>query len=244
MQYLLEVDKVTKVFGGLVALSDVEVRVRENQITGLIGPNGAGKTTLFLCIMGRHKVTSGRIIFDGRDITNEEPYKICRLGVARTNQIVRPFNEMTVLENVVVAALYGQGLKDLNEAKKYSEEILKFVGLDQKKSIPAKTLTLALKRRLELARALATKPKLILMDEVLAGLTPTETLEALDIIRRVRDELGVTVFWIEHVMDAILNVAEYVFVLDHGKKICEGPPSLVRSDARVIEAYMGRSGGE
>ncbi|HIE56201.1 MAG TPA: ABC transporter ATP-binding protein, partial [Chromatiaceae bacterium] len=210
---------------------------------GLIGPNGAGKTTLFNCIMGRYKVTAGTIRFEGHEITNKRPFDICKMGISATHQIVRPFNKMTVYDNLMVAAIYGRAGKSSKDVKASVDSILDFTELSQYKHKMAKDLTLVLKRRLEIARSLATNPKLLLLDESLAGLNPAETAEAVELIFKLRDKMGTTIFWIEHVMGAIMNAAEYMYVLNYGEKIAEGTPSEVASDVSVIEAYLGRPYG-
>lgn len=237
---LLEGVKVTRYFGGLAALKNVDFCVKEKEIVGLIGPNGAGKTTLFNCITGVYPPTSGKIIFEGRDITRLKPHEICKLGIARTYQIVIPFTGMTVLENVMVGALFGRrGSISMSDARKEALRCLEFVGLLDKRDVLADKLILADRKALEVARALAADPKIVLLDEVAAGLNPTETLRAMDMIKRIRDEMGITVFWVEHVMKAIMNVAERIIVLNYGEKIAEGKPSEIARDENVIKAYLG-----
>jgi len=239
---LLEGIKVTKNFGGLPALSNVDFLIREKEIVGLIGPNGAGKTTLFNVISGIYRPTSGAIKFDGRDVSHLKPHEICNLGIGRTFQIVIPFVEMTVLDNVVVGLLYGRGRGrtiGMREARSEALKCLDFVGLSEKKNLSARSLTIAERKMLEMARALSTGPKIILLDEVVAGLNPTETLQAMNLVKRIRDELGITVFWVEHVMKAVMGVAERVMVLHHGEKIAEGHPKEIAENKAVIDAYLG-----
>jgi branched-chain amino acid transport system ATP-binding protein len=231
---------VSKIFGGLVALDNVDFEVKKSSITGLIGPNGAGKTTLFNCIHGVYPLSAGTILFEGKKITGYTPDKICKLGIARTFQIVHPFRDMTGIDNVLVGALYGrEATKNVREAKQKVEQIMDFVELADKKEMLVNNYTLAEQKRLEIAKALAASPKLLLLDEVAAGLNPTESLQAMELIRNIRSKLGITVLWIEHVMDALMNVVDHVIVLDYGKKICEGSPGKVCANQNVIDAYLG-----
>lgn len=237
---MLEGRKVTKHFGGLAALEKVDFRLGEGDILGLIGPNGSGKTTLFNCITGVYRPTSGEISFEGRSITRLRPHMICKLGIGRTYQIMRPFLEMTALENVMVGAMFGSGKRmSIAEAREESSRHLDFIGILDKKDVLTKNLTLVDRKMIEVARALATDPRIILLDEVVAGLNPTETVEATNLIKRIRDELGITVFWIEHVMKAVMGTAERIIVLQHGEKIAEGPPKEIAADKKVIDAYLG-----
>ena len=237
---MLEGIKVTKYFGGLAAVKDVDFNVKEKELIGLIGPNGAGKSTLFNCISGIYRPTTGTIKFQGEEITRLKPDEICRLGIGRTFQIVRPFLEMTALENVMVAAHFGRGTgTSMSDARKDALEHLEFVGLAEKRDRMARDLTLHERRFVEIARALATNPEVVLLDEVLAGLNPTETAEAMGLIRRIRNDLGVTVFWVEHVMKAVMGTAERIIVLHHGEKIAEGTPSEIAENEDVVKAYLG-----
>ncbi|WP_376790894.1 ABC transporter ATP-binding protein [Thermoflexus sp.] len=235
---LLEVHKVSKRFGGLQALNRVSLHVAEKEIVGLIGPNGAGKTTLFNVINGVYRPEEGRVIFRGRDITGRMPYEIARLGIARAHQIVRPLNELTVLENVMVGACFGRENRSLRGAREIALAVLEQVGLASKRDMVAGQLNVAEKKRLEMARALAARPYLLLLDEVLAGLNPTEVAAMLEVIRAIR-ESGITVLMIEHLMHAIMNISDRIIVLDYGEVIAEGTPQEIARHPKVIEAYLG-----
>jgi branched-chain amino acid transport system ATP-binding protein len=235
---ILQVQGVYKHFGGLVALDDVTFDLPEGQIMGLIGPNGAGKTTLFNVINGVYHADQGRIIFREQDVTGYKTYRIAHLGLARTHQIVKPLNELSVLENVMVGACYGRQGYSLGQAKKIATEVLGFVGMEERAEQLAASLNVAQKKRLEMARALASQPYLLLLDEVLAGLNPAEISGMVDIVRNIRDQ-GITIIMIEHVMHAVMNVSERIIVLDFGKQIAEGTPEEIADDQRVIEAYLG-----
>jgi branched-chain amino acid transport system ATP-binding protein len=223
-------------FGGLKAVSNVTLTVPQGKITALIGPNGAGKSTLFGLVSGFLKPTQGTVAFEGQTITGMKPHAVCRLGMTRTFQIVQPFAQQTVRENIAVGAHLHEGNRAAALAA--AEEVAKRVGLADQLDKLAASLTIAGRKRLELARALATKPKLILLDEVLAGLNPQEVGEMIPVLRGIRDS-GVTVFMIEHVMQAVMNLAEYVWVIAQGELIAEGLPTEVTSNERVIEAYLG-----
>jgi len=233
---LLEVRDVTKKFGELVANDRVSFSVETGAIVGLIGPNGAGKTTIFNCVSGLYPVTSGKIFFDGREITGLPSYRIARMGAVRTFQVVRPLKEMTVFDNVLVGAF----LQDANtaRARETAEHSIQICGLAEFAGKTSGDLPIGVKKRLELARALATKPRLLMLDEVMAGLTSTEVNTALDLIRTIRKE-GITLLIVEHIMEAIMPIADKVVVLDGGVKLAEGPPGEIIHDERVITAYLG-----
>jgi branched-chain amino acid transport system ATP-binding protein len=232
----LVVEGISKQFGGLRAVHEVSLSAESGRLTAVIGPNGAGKTTLFAMITGFVTPTAGRIVYKGADITGMPAHRLARLGIARTFQIVQPFAGLSVLENIAVGAhLHIAGR---SAALAAAADVAKLVGLDGMLQQPAATLTVAGRKRLELARALATSPKLLLLDEVLAGLNPSEIRDVLPIIRAIR-ERGVTILMIEHVMQAVMSLAEKIYVLVEGKVIAQGPPAAVAADPKVIEAYLG-----
>ncbi len=235
---ILQVQGVTKRFGGLQALTQVTFDLPKGQILGLIGPNGAGKTTLFNVIDGVYTPEEGRIIFNGKDVTGKKSYHLARMGLARTHQIVRPLNELSVKENVIVGACFGHANHNLKEAGKAADEVLEFVGLADKAEQLAGSLNVAQKKRLELARAVAAKPQLLLLDEVLAGLNPSEIANMVETVRAIRDR-GITIIMIEHVMSAIMNVSDRILVLDFGQLIAEGTPEEIAKNDKVIQAYLG-----
>jgi branched-chain amino acid transport system ATP-binding protein len=238
MTALLALDGVSRRFGGLNAVDGVSFSVEKGEILGLIGPNGAGKTTLINMITGVHPPTGGRVRFEGRDITRLKPYRIARLGLARTFQIVQPFPTMTVLDNAAAGALFSGRAGGLREARAVAREHLRFTGLADMADRPAAALTLARRKRLELAKSLAMNPRLLMLDEVNAGLNPTEIAEALGMIRRIADQ-GVTIIVIEHLMKVVLSISHRVAVLHHGQLIAQGTPGEVVGDRNVIEAYLG-----
>ncbi len=235
---ILQVNGISKRFGGLLALSKVTFDLPKGQILGLIGPNGAGKTTLFNAINGVYPPDSGKIIFLGEDVTGKKPYHLAHMGLARTHQIVRPLNELTVRENVMVGACFGREGNALKAAAEIAGEVLEFVGLGERASQLAGNLNVAQKKRLEMARALASRPHLLLLDEVLAGLNPAEIASMVETIRKIRAQ-GITIIMIEHVMHAVMNVSDRILVLDYGQQIAEGSPEEIVNNERVIEAYLG-----
>ena len=235
MDNILEVCSVTKTFGGLVANSNVTFQVPRHSVVGIVGPNGAGKTTLFNLISGVHPITSGSIIFHGKDITSLKAYDICRLGMGRTFQIPQSLNEMTVLENVLVASI---GRHKMEAATKMAENVVEDLGLGNFKNALAGSLNVVQKKHLEIARAVATEPKLLLLDETMAGLTGIERVEAVKLIRRLNDT-GITIVMIEHVMEVVMNVSDKVIVLNSGELLAEGTPEEVCNEEKVIRAYLG-----
>jgi branched-chain amino acid transport system ATP-binding protein len=236
---ILEGKKVIKNFGGLAAVHNVDFDIKQGEVVGLIGPNGAGKTTLFNLISGALPTTAGEIRYKGKKITGLKPYQICKQGVARTFQSAKLFAGMTVFENVLSASVFGTTRAiSVPDAEKEATELLEFVGLSTVSTMLAKDLPVAGQKRLEVARALATKPELLLFDEVMAGLTPTEIAQTMKLIKKIRNK-GMTIFVIEHVMQAIMNICDRIIVLDHGSKIAEGTPEEIATSRAVIEVYLG-----
>jgi len=239
---LLQVREVSMRIGGIQALNGVTLAVQEGEIVGLIGPNGAGKTTLFNIINGIHAPTAGRVEFVGRDVTGVSPYRICRLGIARTFQVGRAFPNMTVRDNLMVGLRYGRDGHSLSVSGREEkvQRLLEFLSLAQKRDQLVGHLNIMDRKIVELGRALANAPRLILMDEILAGLSATDLPRVAGTIRRIRDEMGVTIFWVEHIMGTLMNTCERIIVLHYGEKLAEGSPAEVVENLRVREAYLGR----
>jgi len=240
---ILEVENVSKWFEGLTAVNNVSFTVDEGMIFGLIGPNGSGKTTLFNLITGFLKPNTGKIRFRGKEITGVPPYHLCRAGIGRTFQLNKPFSSMTVLENVMVGRIYGnEPARSLRQARVESEGLLKLTGLEKKRSVIAGALGIVDRKRLEVARALATKPKMLFLDEVMAGLNMREIEGVMQLLKGLRDS-GVTLMVVEHVMKAVLGISDHVMVLSAGQKIAEGKPKEIVHNKQVIEAYLGEGHG-
>ena len=233
---MLALESVTKRFGGLTAVRELTLRVEARDLLGIIGPNGAGKTTLFNVIAGTYRPDGGRVVFDGRDVTGQPPHAICRLGLTRTFQLVKPFGNLSVLDNVMIGALTP--IRFVAEARREAERVVEFCGLADRAGTPAKSLPIGLRKRLEVARALATRPRLLLLDEVMAGLNPAELAAMVELVRRLHAG-GLTVIVIEHIMAAVMRLAHRIVVLHHGERIAEGPPAQIARDPKVVDAYLG-----
>jgi branched-chain amino acid transport system ATP-binding protein len=237
---ILEGEGVTKHFGGLAAVSNVDFHIDRGEIVGLIGPNGAGKTTLFNLISAALNLNAGEIRFKGEKISGLKPHQICRAGIARTFQSVKVFGNIPVLGNVMLGSLFGMSTDTSSaEATRKAMESLEFVGLSSMTAVPAKDLTLANQKRLEVARALATNPELLMLDELIAGLNPAETAQAMELVTRIRGR-GITILMIEHVMKAIMSICDRIMVLHHGEKIAEGTPLEITNNQTVIDVYLGK----
>lgn len=234
---MLKVENICKSFGGNLAVNNASLEVQKGSLTSLIGSNGAGKTTLFNCIAGYYPPDSGDVYFKGKKISKVPAQKLCRMGIARTFQIAKPFGDLSVRENVAIGG-YNHA-KSREEAFALADQTLEFAGLGQKRDEPAYLLNTCEQRKLELARALATKPSLLLLDEVMAGLTPSESAEMIELIRQIRGD-KVTILMIEHIMPVVMKLSDVIYVLDRGRMICSGTPSEVAADKRVIESYLGK----
>ena len=237
---ILEGQGVTKYFGGLAAVSNVDFHVDQGEIVGLIGPNGAGKTTLFNLISAALPFKSGEIRFKGQKLNGLKPHQICKMGIARTFQQTKVFADLPVLQNVLIGAFFGTSTHISGaDAAREASQALEFVELSAMSAVPSKDLTLVDQKRVEVARALATRPELLLLDELMAGLNPTEVSDAMELVTKIRDK-GITVFVVEHVMKAIMGICERIMVLHHGEKIAEGTPQEIAANKTVIEVYLGK----
>lgn len=242
---ILKTISLSKSFGGIQALNKVDLSLNKGDILGLIGPNGAGKTTLFNLIAGQFNPSSGQIIFENKDITHFRPDKVAKVGIARTFQIVQVFNNLSVLENVLAGALFGQNkITEYDESINEAYRVLEFIGMEDQAEKMVSSLVLTDRKKIELARALATNPKVLLLDEIIAGLNPSETQQFLKIIQKINQELDKSIIFVEHVMKAVMSISNRIVVLNYGQKIAEGTPQEISTNETVIEAYLGTTTGD